>query len=46
MQSKQYDQQYNQDKPEGGNCYIASSTYTKTRNLSKKLNIQEVDIER
>ena len=36
MRSKQYTQQYNQDKPGGGNGYIASSTYAKTRDLSKK----------
>ena len=36
MQSKQYDQQYNQDKPGGGNSFIASSTYKNTKNLSDK----------
>ena len=44
IQSKRYGQQYNQDKPGGG--YIASSTYAKTRDLSKKLDIQEVDVKR
>ena len=36
MQLKRYDQQYNQDKPGGGNGYIVNSTYTKTRDPSKK----------
>ena len=43
---KQYDQQYNQDKPGGSNGFIASSIYAKTRNLSKKPDVQEVDVER
>ena len=34
--SKRYDQQYDQEEPGGGNGYIASSTYVKTRNLSVK----------
>ena len=46
MQSKQYDQQYDQDKPGADNSYIASSTYVKTRNLSKKPDVQEVDVRR
>ena len=46
MQSKQYDQQYNQHKPRGGNGYIASSTYAKTRDLSEKPDVQEVDVGR
>ena len=33
-QSKKYGQQYNQDKPRSG--YIVSSTYLKTKDLSKK----------
>ena len=35
--SKQYGEQYVQDKPGGG--YIASSTYAKTRDMSKKLGV-------
>ena len=46
MQSKRYDQQYDQDKPGGDNGYIASSTYAKTRNLSEKPDVQEVDVGR
>ena len=46
MQSKRYNQQYDQDEPGAGNNYIASSTYAKTRDLSKKPNIQEVDVKR
>ena len=46
MQSKQYDQRYNQDKPGVSNSYIASSTYAKTRDLSEKPNVQEVDVKR
>ena len=46
MRSKQYDQQYNQDKLGGGNDFIASSTYAKTKDLSKKPNIQKIDIGR
>ena len=42
MQSKRYDQQYNQDKPGGGNGYIFSSTYAKTRDPSTKPDIQKV----
>ena len=36
IQLKQYDQRYNQDEPGVGKNYIASSTYAKTRDLSKK----------
>ena len=39
MQSKQYNQQYDQDKPGDSNGYIASSTYMKTKDLSKKPNV-------
>ena len=46
MRSKQYDQGYNQDKPGGSNGYIVSSTYAKTRNPSKKSDVQEIDVER
>ena len=46
MRLKQYDQQYNQDKPGDGNCYIDNSTYIKIKDLSKKPNIQEVDVGR
>ena len=46
MQSMQYDQRYNQDKSGDGNGYIASSTYVKTRGLSKKPDVQEVNIGR
>ena len=41
-QSTQYGQQYNQDKPGGG--HIVYNTYAKTRNLTKKLDVQEVHI--
>ena len=43
-QLKQYGQRYYQDKP--GGRYIANNTYAKTRDLSKKPDIQEVDIRR
>ena len=43
-QSKQYGQQYVQNEP--GYSYIVSSTYAKTRNLSEKPDIQEVNIRR
>ena len=46
MQSKQYDQQYNQDKLGDGNSFIASSTYAKTWDLSEKPDIQEVNVGR
>ena len=46
MRSKRYDQQYDQDELGGGNGYIASSTYAKTKDLSKKPNVQEVDVGR
>ena len=46
MQSKQYDQRYNQDKLGGGNGYIVSSTYAKTRDPSKKPDVQEVYVGR
>ena len=36
-QSKQYDQQYDQDKPGGGNSYIISNIYVKTKDLSRGL---------
>ena len=35
IQSKRYDQQYNQDKPGDGNGYIISNIYAKAKNLSK-----------
>ena len=44
--SKRYDQRYNQDKLGGGNGYIANGTYAKTRDLSKKPDVQEVDVGR
>ena len=34
-QSKQYDQQYTQDKPGGGNGYIVNNIYAKAKDLSK-----------
>ena len=34
-QSKQYDQQYNQNKVVGGNGYIVSNISAKVKNLSK-----------
>ena len=43
MQSKRYDQRYDQDKPGVGNGYIASNTYAKTKDLP---NVQEVDVGR
>ena len=45
-QSKQYNQQYDQDDPGGGNNYIAGSTYAKIKHLSKKSDVQEVDVGR
>ena len=44
MQSKQYNQQYDQDKAAGGNRYIVSSTYAKIRDPSEKPDIQGVDV--
>ena len=44
IRSKRYGQRYDQDKPRGG--YIASSTYAKTKDLSEKLDIQEVNVGR
>ena len=44
MRSKQYNQRYNQNKSGGGNGYIANSTYAKTKDLSKKPNVQKVDV--
>ena len=41
-QSKQYGLRYNKDKPGGG--YIVNSTYAKTRDLSKKPDVQEVNV--
>ena len=46
MQSKRFDQQYNQDKPRDGNGYIVNSIYAKTRDPSKKPDIQEIDVGR
>ena len=43
-QLNQYSLQYNQNKPVGG--YIVSSTYAKTRDPSKKPDVQEVGIVR
>ena len=43
-QLKQYGQQYKQDEPCSN--YIINSTYAKTRDLSKKYDVQEVDIQR
>ena len=43
-QLKQYGQQYVQDKL--GDSDIAKSTYAKTRDLSKKPDVQEVDVKR
>ena len=43
-QPKRYGQRYDQDKPGGG--YILSSSYAKTRDLSKKPDAQEVDVGR
>ena len=40
IKSKLYGQQYNQSKV--GGDYIVISIYAKTRNLSKKPNIQDV----
>ena len=36
-QSKQYNQQYNQDKPGGIMGYIVSNTYAKAKDLSRGL---------
>ena len=36
-QSKQYDQQYNQDKPGDGNSYIVSNIYKKAKDLNNGL---------
>ena len=46
QKSKRYDQRYDQDKPGGGNGYIVSNTYAKTRDSSKKPDVQEVDVGR
>ena len=45
-QSKRYDQRYDQDELGGGNGYITNSTHAKTRDLSKKPDVQEVDVGR
>ena len=42
--SKRYGLQYNQEEP--GSSYIVSSIYAKTRDPSKKSDIQEFVVER
>ena len=40
-QSKQYNQQYNQNKSKGNNVYIVTSTYIKVKDLSKGLILRD-----
>ena len=46
IQWKQYDQQYNQEKPGKNKGYIVNSSYAKIRDPSKKPDILEVDVGR